>query len=85
MKVCHLTYDMRIGGTEQVIVNIVEGFHPASKINAVEPQQVVFFTALLCIVHAFGGIGKIGDHPINIPIFNQFGKGTMRRFAMARR
>lgn len=25
MKICHVTYDMRIGGTEQVILNIVQG------------------------------------------------------------
>ena len=29
-KVAHLTYDMRIGGTEQVILNILKGtFQPA--------------------------------------------------------
>ena len=28
MKVLHITYDMRIGGTEMVIKNIIEGNNP---------------------------------------------------------
>ena len=58
MKVCHLTYDMRIGGTEQVIVNIVEGLHPASKKNAVEPQQDEYFHEILCIEKTIGPFGE---------------------------
>lgn len=58
MKVCHLTYDMRIGGTEQVIVNIVKGLHPASKKNAVEPQQDEYFHEILCIEKTIGPFGE---------------------------
>jgi len=46
-KVVHLTYDMRIGGTETVIKNIVEGLDPER-----------FETEVLCIEPELGPFGQ---------------------------
>ncbi|MBV1922357.1 MAG: glycosyltransferase, partial [Pseudomonadales bacterium] len=47
-KVLHLTYDMRIGGTEQVIKNIVQG-----------KQCGDFEHSILCIEQPIGPFGKM--------------------------
>ncbi|MCF7977414.1 MAG: glycosyltransferase family 4 protein [Chromatiaceae bacterium] len=49
MKVLHVTFDMRIGGTEMVIKNIIEGFAEAD-------SDVEF--SLFCIEHPLGPWGQ---------------------------
>ena len=48
IKVTHLTFDMRIGGTEQVIKNLVENS---------DPQQVEM--SVLCIESPIGPFGDV--------------------------
>ncbi len=47
-KILHLTYDMRIGGTEQVIKNLVEGM-----------DHSLFDVSILCIEQPIGPFGEM--------------------------
>lgn len=58
MNVCHLTYDMRIGGTEQVILNIIRGDF-SSEVNH----------SILCIESPLGPFAeKAKQYGINVDV-----------------
>ena len=54
MKIAHLTFDMRIGGTEQVIMNIVRGAP-----NTTVDEDDTVEHRILCIETPIGPFGKI--------------------------
>ncbi len=61
INVLHITFDMRIGGTEQVIKNLVE---------ATDENQ--FNTSILCIEKPLGPFGKLlVDRGIQIDLFQR--------------
>lgn len=62
-KILHLTYDMRIGGTETVIKNIIEGFaemqsQEASQNGANDKDNTKFEMSVLCIESPLGPFGQ---------------------------
>lgn len=60
IKVAHLTYDMRIGGTETVIKNLIEA-----------ADQDVFDTEILCIEPKLGPFGEqLAQQGVKITNFN---------------
>lgn len=57
IKVCHLTYDMRIGGTETVIKNLVEGMNEQSS-HSGGGRNLEFESEILCLEPNLGPFGE---------------------------